>query len=541
MSSALANVRLLRKSTYLLALAVLFGWAAWRRFSLPQTPIADNDYAYLMPALSKLNGGPFQHVGAVNCIYPGLVYFVVRVFGDFRALAIFQHTLGLVAGALFLLAWNRAADFFPGSRLPPTAHRIVGLTGVTIYLFSNHPIVFECQIRPDAICMFLAILLIWLATQFCFYRFVAVESRKLICYATITIFVGCVLAAVKPSFMLASGFILAPVNWLTITSAVSAAKKLAVVATLGVVLAGLSILQSSFARDESLSAMFLPRTLFVVHAKIIQKQMTTDLVVNGPGPTSKEWLRGAAAELQHEIETSQVRDRRDFPSLGFNPDSLNSGDDPLLDRWGNQLGDETFLRFLRYWYGRALVRQPLAFGRKILDQLQIFYSTECPAFYAEKRVPLAPRYYAASFAALNYLERWPQLWRAPAAIAFHERTDRLRTAHIVIEERRAIDLGKKLFRRSYLAILLATVFLASWVLVRRKNSSGLIGPAFLVFVFYSANFGNVLGISIVHSMDVLRYSTVQFLGALFAELFAIRWLAEFFLTRWLPNRDSRSG
>ena len=52
--------------------------------------------------------------------------------------------------------------------------------------------------------------------------------------------------------------------------------------------------------------------------------------------------------------------------------------------------------------------------------------------------------------------------------------------------------------------------------------------------FYTANFGNVFGISVVHSMEVKRYSSVLFIAALFAHLWAIRWLVEL----GLPKRAS---
>jgi hypothetical protein len=48
----------------------------------------------------------------------------------------------------------------------------------------------------------------------------------------------------------------------------------------------------------------------------------------------------------------------------------------------------------------------------------------------------------------------------------------------------------------------------------------------LVIFFFLPNFGNVLAISAVHSMEVLRYSTIQFAAALFCELWAIRYLLD---------------
>jgi len=75
-------------------------------------------------------------------------------------------------------------------------------------------------------------------------------------------------------------------------------------------------------------------------------------------------------------------------------------------------------------------------------------------------------------------------------------------------------------------ILLISVPLAGWSLLKPNSSDGTKCPAWWVLFFYSATFGNVLAVSAVHSMEVPRYSTVLFFSALFAHFWAIRWLIE---------------
>src|ERR1700680_2952459 len=151
------------KIAYFGVAAFLFVSAAKNRFSLPQDPLADPDLGYyLWPALNKLGGGAFQQLNAVNFLYPGFVYVVLSMFGDFRAIAALQHILGLAAGGLFLASWNRLADFFQKPQLNRRLHQAIGLFGAAIYLLSNNPIVFESQIRADAVCMFFQALTFWL-------------------------------------------------------------------------------------------------------------------------------------------------------------------------------------------------------------------------------------------------------------------------------------------------------------------------------------------------------------------------------------------
>src|SRR5438270_7778173 len=94
----------LRAFAWWLALAILFGWGAWRRFSLPLEPVADLDtWGYLAPALFKLTRGEFTHACGRNYVYPGFLLLVLRMFGDLRAIVIVQHLLGLAGGGLLLL------------------------------------------------------------------------------------------------------------------------------------------------------------------------------------------------------------------------------------------------------------------------------------------------------------------------------------------------------------------------------------------------------------------------------------------------------
>src|ERR1700681_4106244 len=134
---------------YWIAVVCLFALAAWRRFSLPLDPVADPDtWGYLQPALQKLNGSDFVHHGR-NFIYPGFLFLLLRLFGDFRAITIAQHLLGLAAGGLLLMTWRRAHSFVAAPRLKTWNHHALGLVAVAIFLVAGEPIRVEMQIRPE--------------------------------------------------------------------------------------------------------------------------------------------------------------------------------------------------------------------------------------------------------------------------------------------------------------------------------------------------------------------------------------------------------
>src|SRR4051812_23448923 len=113
MIQSAATDKLIRRVAYWTAVGVIFGWAAWRRFSLPLEPIADLDiWGYLAPALVKLTRGEFVHEGR-NFVYPGFLFLLLRAFGDFRAITIVQHILGLAGGGLILMAWETVRSLSP--------------------------------------------------------------------------------------------------------------------------------------------------------------------------------------------------------------------------------------------------------------------------------------------------------------------------------------------------------------------------------------------------------------------------------------------
>ena len=521
------------KISYFVIAAFLILSAAWKRFSLPQDPLADTDVGYLWPALMKLSGGAFAHIQGLNFLYPGLVYLILQICADFRAISVIQHFLGLIAGGLFLASWSRLGDFFPKPRLNRVVHEAIGLLGAGIYLLSYGPIFSEMQIRPDGVCMFFEILIFWLIVQFFYYRIISPNARKAVIYGTAIGVSAFLLASLKPSFTLMALFAVAPVIWLIVNAKGNFAGKLAFFAITVPIIVALTLTEHYHRRNDQIVKMFLPETLFVIHAKIIREQMAADLRNGQTDIYSPAWLRVACDDLEREIQRTHNLYSRVFPVLGFEPDYLKVGADSLLSRWRRQLGNERFLRFLKYWYWHSVAHRPFAFIDKIAGQLRVFYSTNCPAFSARKVWPLSSRSYAGSLSALSQSQSLQLLSKMPAGSAFLEHTQALRFSDIVVHQNKGVQICHVCCARTYLAILLISVPLAGWFMFKRSGSEESKWTAFLVIFFYSANFGNVFGISVVHTMEVWRYSTVLFIAALFAQLWAIRWLIEVSLTTFV--------
>ena len=531
-----ANEAALWKFAYYFLAAFLFLAASWQRFSLPQDPLAVFD-AYLLPALVKLSGGAFEGVQGLtneglNFLYSGMIYLILRIWEDFRAISVVQHSLGLIAGGLFLAAWSRLAHFFPRPCLSRVVHEAIGLLGAAIYLLSYAPVFFEMNIRSDSVCMFFEILIFWLIIQFFYYRVILPNAQKVVIYGTSVATSAFLLALLKPSFTLTSLFVVTPVIWLILTAKGNFTGKVVFFATAVPIIVALTLTEHYLRRNDQSVKTFLAETLFVYHAKIIYAQMATDLKHGETDIYSREWLRAACNDLGKEIERTHNVYPEKFSVLGFYPDYLMFGHDSLLSRWQQQLGGEPFLRFLKYWYWHSVASCPLAFAEKVAGQLGVFYSRTCPAFRFQERYSLSSmNAYCRSLAALSGPQSLPLLTKTAVGSAFLERTKALCSSQVVIHQDKLARIGHVRFSRSYLAILLISAPLAGWFLLKRSNSEDLKWSSFLVIFFYSANFGNVFSISVVHSMEIDRYSSVLFVEALFAQVWAMRWLVEVALTK----------
>jgi hypothetical protein len=89
---------------------------------------------------------------------------------------------------------------------------------------------------------------------------------------------------------------------------------------------------------------------------------------------------------------------------------------------------------------------------------------------------------------------------------------------------RAIWRVNVLLAQGYRFVCLLGVSVALWLLVcRPRLVPDISGPLLAIFLCLP-NLANTFSISLIHVMDVDRYSQVQFGAALLAELWILRWL-----------------
>lgn len=510
----------------------LFVWAAWQRFALPLDPIADPDvWGYLSPALRKLIGAEFGHTDGRNFLYPGFVFLLLRVFGDFRAITVAQHILGLLAGVMLLLTWRRARVFRPNPRFGRAAYDGLGLLAAGIFLLATEPTRFETQLRPEGICAFLISLNLYFVVQFTARCFVEGRRRGVVGDGIGAIASSILLASVKPSFALVAIFALLPValfffrrGWF---------RQKAALAGGAVVSATLLLLPERFlSRDDEASQTFLPATLFVVHANLIRDQMAEDLEHKAAVPYSQEWLARIHAALGAEIAKSHAARPRHYPSLGFDPDYLMFNQSSIVAQLRRELGNDVpaLCSFYRFCYARIWRQRPIRVLQKIVQQMEVFYTPMCPAYDRRRSWRLSDEYgYSMMLLGLDpYRET---LMAYPPAVDFMRRTESLSRNAPVVLQPRPIQFLLLLLGGTYLPLLLVALGLIGAVWWRRDRRQRLGWCAVLVLfgLFYNAI--SCLEVAIINSLEIRRYMTVQLFPVIFAQFFAVWFVLEFFLER----------
>ena len=529
-SSARSLVARVGRLAYWSAVAVIFAWAAWLRFRLPLDPIADHGtWGYLSPALRKLIGAEFGHTYGRNFIYPGFLFLLLRAFGDFRAITVAQHFLGLIAAGVLLLTWRRARAFVPDPRVGRGGHYALGLLAAAVFLLASGPIRFETQLRPEGVCAFLFSINLYLVIQFVACCFIENRPTAAAAYGIAAVFSSILLASVKPSFALVATVALLPISmfffrrgWLWQKIALGGG---------AVASAALLLLPEHFlSRNDEESQTLLPTALFVIHADLIRDQMAEDIQRNAKVPYSREWLGRVHSILSAEIGKSSAAGSVHYSTLGFDPGYLMYNRSSIAPQLHKQFANNVSALCAFYWfyYWRIWQQRPFLVVKKIARQMAIFYRPVCPAYNSRKFWSLTDVYEWSIFSLDS--EPYRKIWATyRPAVDFMNRTAVLAQSAPVIEQRAYIRKPLLFLAKTYLVSLFIALVVGAAVLFHKRRRRRVGWLAALVLFVYSYNLANCLEVAVLHSLHDPRYKTVQMFFTILAQFLALWFIVEFAL------------
>jgi len=500
--------------------------AGWRRFSLPLLPVAEGDSGSILnPAISLLTGHGFQMVGAQPLLYPGLLSVILAVFKDFRAIAILNHLTGLGAGVLLLASWRTAGGLLPERRSSPLLFDTAGLAMFAIALFALAPVQLEYAIRPDSICPFFAALSIYCVARF-LRSWTGAHAVKhgWIGWGGVALFAGFLLPALKPSFWLSGMLSTIPV-WVALFDRREKWGRLVLMTGPALVaVCFLLILPARhFSRMDPKNTTFLPESIFSIHALIIREQIAVDAKKGNAVPYSRGELESTLALLDAGIQASRAVNPRKFALLGYDADILLHTD-TFFPKMEALHGPEWALQFYRYYFRRAWEQRPRAMAAKVITQLRVFYNLDCPA-YRQREIGLNEMY-RKSLKNLNDCYGQSPIMQWPPMASFLQ-MQAINAGRVpAIRSPQAFEWMLDVLAGTYLPIFLLFLAALPWALWnggRRDRYGWFIA---LLAVAYGYNVGNNLGISIFHTLEVHRYSRVQFATTLFSQMLCLIFLRE---------------
>ncbi len=520
--------------------------AAWMRFSLPLTPAIDKDFGgFLHPALGALNGHGLVHAEGRAILYPSLVYALLAVFRDFRVITILQHTLGLATGVLLLATWCAAWGALRPARLQRWLYDVAGLAMFAVFLFAPQPVLFEFRIRPDVICPFFAALSFYLLVRFLLAWRVEKNPRTMFGFAVAAVFVSFILPSLKPSYWLCTLFTTIPVWCALFDRREKLARRLLMAALpLAAVYLLLILPERISSRGDTSSATFLPQSLFSIHALIIREQLAADVATPDPAvPYSPEKLRTTLTLLDASIASAHMNNPGHMASLGYSADwllyhnpffaQMDEADHSTLEQ---RLG------FYRYYYRRTWQKMPGPMLRKVGFQLGLFYNLDCPA-YSDRGGDLR-KYYAHADEILHNPSEQEIFDAWPPAHAYRASVAQLKDHALEIPICKILHQTMDRLGNFYLPGLLAFLATLPWICWQAERRARFGVFAAILAIGYAFNFGNNLGIAIFHTLQIGRYTLVQFATTLLTEMLTAIFLIEmvcafaapFFARKISPHR-----
>jgi hypothetical protein len=529
---------------YPLLIFLLFFAATVYRLRAPGAPFIDPDIrGYLKPALLALTHNGFHSIDGRSFVYPGFIYIILSLFPDFHAITTVQHLLGVAAGAVLLAAWNCSRHLVKAAITPVAFYRFLGILVAGLYLFNTSEFSFEHSIRPEAIFPFFTALSMLFNVEFIKHTWLKPNHAATLLLGSLNLFAAFLLFFLKPSFFLATCACLLPFCVSLFDKRQPPANRLLLVgvATLGIPVL-LFLPEHHFRKDDVGGKAFLPTTLFVIHASIIRDQILSDIKTNARTPYATAFLQRTFNLLDQEIDISRQTGK--YKSLGYDPDYLmyeDSFNRKFLKYWDQGDARDAQKQFYYYYFCRTWVHQTGQMLRKVLKQIAIFYNSmdDISPYKTDRHVAVDQKY-KSNLTVADLTHDFISIDYTPLR-EFIVESKQLTDNRYRISEPSVVYFLGTVFQKTFTLCFVFGIGMAIVIASKRtlRDNYGCFAGAFMLFYTYS--FANSLGIAFIHSLEIGRYSTNEFIYCLLPHAMTI-WLAvEIFWLRYTGAWTSLGG
>ncbi|PWU10905.1 MAG: hypothetical protein C5B47_01540 [Verrucomicrobia bacterium] len=499
-------------------LVFLFVGAWHLRSLLPSPPLMDPDtFEYLSPAIHSLTAGAYAPTWR-NFVYPLFLTVVLRFSPHLGTISWLQHVLGLLTAGLIVLILLRSRVFLPKSKLLDWATGLIALIAAYLFLFSLSPIVMEHSIRPEVLFSLASAFTILAGLECCRRLFFKKRLDLTTAVWTVLLLIAAIgTYYVKPAWGFTMGSALLPLAFVWFQIPGQWARK-AFVTLLGLLLAiALFVAPSQLLRRKDGQNVFLLTSLLCAHAEFIVDILQADALQLPPESPERATLLQFVQDIERAIHQPHYYRY----GLALDPDDLTyKGPLKRLEK-GLQESGKSLIRFCYYYYFRAWQQHPSAMVRKIIKQMEYFYSPKKLNIYAvndDLGLPEMYSYSLRSLLAAGY----------PACAPLKEYLYELQSINKAQKVGPALPRQMQwLIRASnamFFPIFLLSLTAAGALFFLGKAYCELRPAALLTLYYLSFNFVHCLTISVVFMMNVTRYHFNQISMSLVSEGFGILFL-----------------
>src|SRR5215469_10733673 len=481
-----------------------------QRSNLPAVPLLTPDaWGYLSPALSWLGGDGFQQANGREWLYPAILAATIRLGGEFDWIVRLQQCLSLLAAPLLWLCVRLWLSIFP--RRSVLFHGLAVLLGALatfIYVLGTAQIQLELTIGPEGLLAFFMIVYFTASLAYFRARWVARQSLSAIVFGAGMLLCCYTVILLRPSWTLA----IVPVSCVLLVGMFGSGSirlRLTPFAT-GLLLVGAeyTLPQCLQFRPDLGARTLLPFNLVEIHAvEIVENAKRHHLLESGErrSDNTETCFYDALEQAWEEARVQPVRNRM----LGFDADYIQYHRKLFSTFQSEQkLTDDALIRLCYHAYFRVWRESPDTMVAKIARQFYLFLTAPSKDFSA---YALDRRRFREIAAAVD-----PCIEASVAEARSRGYTDQPACAiylgtlqevyaqgfqinHVAVQRYLAAAFAKA-------SLWIQTAFFAAllWVLGdRRFRDLRLLGYAAVLVT--AGLYGNVLTISIVHTLDVERY------------------------------------
>jgi hypothetical protein len=483
-----------------------------QRKSLPAVPLWTPDtWGHLNPALSWLGGAGFQQTYGRDWLYPAILAATIRFGEGFSSIVRLQQCLSLLAAPLLWFGVRLWLSIFPRrSKLFHSVAVLLGAVAAFVYVLGTDQIQLELTIGPEGLLAFFIIVHFIFFLAYFRGRWVTRQPSSAIVFGGGMLLSCYTLILLKPSWSLA----VIPVFCALVAGTIGAGPGTMRFAPAVV---GLLLIGAAYALPHLLqfkpdlgSRTLLPFNLIEIHAGQIMENAKRHHLLGGNEESSDNTETRFYQELEKAWEEARIQPFR-VHTLGFDPDYIQYHW-KLFSRFQSEqnLTDDELIKLCYHAYFRVWLESPGIMVAKIAGQFYLFLTAPSKDFSAHT---LSRSRFLQNATALG-----PYIKESLAEVTSRGYTDRPAYARYLGALQTVYSEGLEIHRLAFqrqLAIAFAKLspwiqaafFAALFWVIRDRRFGDLRLSGYAAALVTAGLYGNVLTISIVHTLEVERYRT----------------------------------